>query len=188
MRLPEELEHFEEDHDKYIHDKPGNIFQRQWNFFKNSVISLVTHGLTPTGMAWGFSLGFIVGTFPIPGTHTILGIIFAYIFRLNQVAVYISSIVAFPFFLILFIPSLRFGEFLFQANPLRKEEVLQGLQQMWNSFDDFKAVMWDYGEAILHIIIGWMPLVLFSAAIVYLIAYAIAVRVMRKYGTDETPE
>lgn len=189
MKLPEDLEHFEEDHDKYVHDhKKDGIIKRQWDFFKDAIISLVTHGLTPTGMAWGFSLGFIVGTFPIPGTHTIMGIVFAYIFRLNQVAVYISSLLAFPFFIIMLIPSLRFGEFIFNAPPLRKDVVMEGFERMGNSFDDFKAVMFEYGEAIFHMLVGWIPLVLVCAVIVYIISYAVAIRVMKKYGTSVDSE
>ena len=131
-------------------------FRRKYDHIKIQVKSLLLMGLTPNKLATGITVGFIIGTFPIWGTHTIMGILIAYIFRLNQVAVNIGVWVSFPAYLAGIVPCLRLGEWLFQAPQLDGETFINILKKMITSWDSFTNSLQQYGASLFHLHVGWL--------------------------------
>ena len=87
----------------------SNWFKRKYSYAIHIIKSLLTQGISAEKISFALAIGFTVGTFPILGTHTIIGIALAFIFRLNQVAVYLGAWLSAPVFVLLLLPSLRTG-------------------------------------------------------------------------------
>lgn len=154
----------------------ANIFQRQFLYIKNTLISLLKQGVTPQKIAMAMLMGYIAGTFPIPGTHLIIGVSLAFIFRLNQLAVYLGLWISLPPFLLFLLPSLRLGEFIFQVEPMNSERFIDNMTLMWNSQEDFFRILGEYGMSMVHISVGWLPIVIITGGPVFFISYMIAKR------------
>jgi len=161
-------------------DDTKGFFRKYIHFLGVSIKNLLTEGLTPKKLAFGFTLGFVAGTFPLLGTHMIMGIAFAFIFNLNHISVYLGVWISVPLYILLLFPALRLGEFLVQAEPMHWNTFKTGLSQMIESWESFVRVTSDYGESILHIILGWIPLALLTGIIVYVIIYFLAKSLLKK--------
>ena len=135
-------------------------FRRKYDNIKTQVKSLLLMGLTPNKLAIGITVGFIIGTFPIWGTHMIMGIFIAYIFRLNQVAVNIGVWVSFPAYLAGIAPCLRLGEWVFQAPQLDGKTFINILKEMITSWDSFTNSLQQYGASLFHLHVGWLMAVI----------------------------
>ena len=74
--------------------------------------ALLLQGATPEKLALAIAIGFAVGVFPLLGTTTMIAIVLAALFRLNQAAMQIgNAFSALPYFLLL-VPFVRMGEFM----------------------------------------------------------------------------
>ncbi len=82
------------------------------------VIDLLKQGITPEKMALSIVIGGAFGVFPVLGTTTLLCTFAALILRLNMPAIQLVNYVVHPLQLLLLIPFIRFGEWLFRAQPL----------------------------------------------------------------------
>jgi hypothetical protein len=69
-------------------------------------------------MAWSLALGIVIGINPSVGLTTLLVVIFAWIFGLNQVASQIGVHAVAPLHLVLFIPFIELGVHLFHTGRL----------------------------------------------------------------------
>jgi uncharacterized protein (DUF2062 family) len=75
-------------------------------------------GVTPRRLAWSLALGMVLGINPSVGITTLLVIVLAWVFGLNQVASQIGSSVVAPFHLLLFLPFVDLGVYLFHTRRL----------------------------------------------------------------------
>lgn len=153
---------------------------RKFDFVIKTIKSLLTQGISPHKIALAFSVGVVTGTFPIMGTHTFIGIFFAFILGLNQVAVYIGVWLSLPVFFLLLLPSLRTGEYVLNAPSMNIDNFMNNLKRMMNSVNDFFDVWNQYGQSILHMIIGWIPYSILVGFIVYFITLFFAKIVANK--------
>ena len=160
-------------------------FRRHVHFLKKTLGQLLQQGLTPGKISVAFSVGYLMGTFPVLGTHTILAIFLAWIFRLNQIAVNLGVWISAPFYLILLLPSLRVGEWVFGAEKVELDHLLENLGEMFSSIDQFINVWLEYGIVIGYACVGWIPVAFFSAVPVYVVTYWIAKRFLKKKGKEE---
>ena len=82
-------------------------------------------GITPRRLAWSLALGIVIGINPSVGATTILVIMLAWIFGLNQVASQIGAHAMTPFHLFLFIPFIQIGVHLFHTRrlPLSRRQI-----------------------------------------------------------------
>ncbi|MDH4201232.1 MAG: DUF2062 domain-containing protein, partial [Spirochaetia bacterium] len=126
------------------------------------------------------AIGFAIGTFPILGTHTILGIFIAMLLGLNQVAVYLGAWLSAPAYVLLLLPSLRTGEFLLKSENMDLDKFITNLKRMFHSFHDFTEVGVIYGQSIVHIIIGWLPYAIVLSFLMYFISLSFARLLMKK--------
>ena len=77
------------------------------------IAAQLQQGITPEKIALTIALGFVLGTFPILGSTTLLCGIAALVFRLNQPIIQLVNYVTYPLQLALLIPFYRAGETLF---------------------------------------------------------------------------
>jgi len=148
--------------------------RRKFDYLKKTIRQLLQQGLTPGRIASAFSVGYIMGTFPVLGTHTLLAVGFGWILRLNQLAVNLGAWISVPFYILLLLPSLRTGEFLFGAPAMELDHLLTNMKAMFGSWEQFIHVWKEYGVVIGYTCIGWVPVALLTALPVYLVTFALA--------------
>lgn len=89
------------------------------------VLRMLRGGVTPRRMAWSLALGMVIGINPSVGLTTVLVILLAWIFRLNQFASQIGSHIVGPLHVLLFIPFMELGVYLFHTRslPLNRQQI-----------------------------------------------------------------
>lgn len=75
-------------------------------------------GVTPRRLAWSLALGMVVGINPSVGLTTLLVVLVAWVFGLNKLASVIGAHVVAPLHLLLFIPFIELGVYLFHTRKL----------------------------------------------------------------------
>jgi hypothetical protein len=83
------------------------------------IVTLLTQGITPEKIALSLAAGIVLGVFPVLGSTTLLCAAAAVIFGLNLPAIQLVNYFVYPLQLILVVPFIRAGEFLFHAPPLQ---------------------------------------------------------------------
>lgn len=122
-----------------------------------------TNGLNLRSGAIAIAVSFTLGIFPIIGFSTPLNTLAALIFRLNQPIVQALNWVLGPLKWLLIIPFLRFGEWLFAAEPFALS--LTEFSKIF--FDDWLATTREFAWTFVHVIWGWLVV----APIIYLLVY-----------------
>ena len=82
------------------------------------LLRLLRGGVTPRRLAWSLALGIVIGINPSVGLTTLLVVVLAWTFGLNQVASQIGAHAASPLHLLLFIPFIQLGVHLFHTRSL----------------------------------------------------------------------
>jgi uncharacterized protein (DUF2062 family) len=82
-------------------------------------------GVTPRRLAWSLALGMVIGINPSVGMTTLLVVMLAWAFGLNQMASQIGSHAVAPIHLLLFIPFIELGVHLFHTRrlPLNRHQI-----------------------------------------------------------------
>jgi len=82
-------------------------------------------GVTPRRLAWSLALGMVIGINPSVGLTTLLVIMLAWAFGLNQIASQLGTHVVAPLHLLLFIPFIQLGVHIFHTHrlPLTRRQV-----------------------------------------------------------------
>jgi hypothetical protein len=115
------------------------------------LLDILRQGTTPTQLAITLALGLCIGCFPVLGVTTVLCILVAFAFRLNQAAIQVGNYLALPLQLLLTIPFLRLGERIFRTGhfPLAPDQLLT----MARSAPDQTAKAFVAGQG--HAIVAW---------------------------------
>ncbi|WP_101442658.1 DUF2062 domain-containing protein [Pontibacter ramchanderi] len=105
------------------------------------VFNLLRQGMTPHKLAVTVALGTVVGILPALGVTTVLGTALAARFRLNIAATVLVSYLVHPLQLVLIIPFIRAGIFVFGLDELRltldemlamfRSDWLEALSKLW---------------------------------------------------------
>jgi uncharacterized protein (DUF2062 family) len=82
------------------------------------LLRLLRGGVTPRRLAWSLALGMVVGINPSVGLTTLLVLLLAWIFGLSKLASLIGTHVVAPLHLLLFIPFIELGVYLFHTRKL----------------------------------------------------------------------
>jgi hypothetical protein len=109
---------------------------------------LLSEGLTPKKMSEALAAGFVLGMTPMLGISTLLAVGIAVVFKLNQVAIQVANWAAYPAQIIMFIPFIRIGEWVFGLEPAAINP--SDIATMFS--DDFQASVQHYGQSLLA---GW---------------------------------
>ncbi|MDH4261770.1 MAG: DUF2062 domain-containing protein [Spirochaetia bacterium] len=165
---------------KNLESEHKNWFGKKYDYFLKIIMSLLLQGISPQKIALALAMGVMAGSFPLIGTHTFIGIGLAFIFGLNQVAVYLGVWLSIPVYILILLPSLRVGEFLFKAQPMEIDNFLSGLKIMFNSTNDFFSVWSQYGNSILHLVVGWIPFAVITGLSVYFITFYFSKIILQK--------
>ncbi len=107
---------------------------------KSTLLNQLKQGTSPHKIAQSMSFGFVLGTIPILGATTALCGIFGIIFKLNHVIVQMINYIVYPLQLILVIPFIRMGEWIFHQAPVPiylPELIEQFKLNFWQSMERY---------------------------------------------------
>ncbi|GAA3748181.1 DUF2062 domain-containing protein [Terriglobus aquaticus] len=82
------------------------------------LLRLLRGGVTPRRLAWSLALGMAIGINPTVGVTTVVVILLAWMLGLNQVASQIGVHVVAPLHLLLFVPFMQLGVYMFHSRHL----------------------------------------------------------------------
>lgn len=99
----------------------------------NPVLNLLTMGLSPGKLALTAALGFVIGIMPLLGVATLVCTALGYRLKLNIPALLLICYLAGPFYLLLYLPFIKLGIWLFGASDFRMsfEEILDLFREDW---------------------------------------------------------
>jgi uncharacterized protein (DUF2062 family) len=116
------------------------------DFFHRRIIQpikrLLTQGITPRKIALTLALGVVLGLFPVMGSTSLLCAGAAVALRLNLPAIQAVNYVMYPLQLLMIVPFIRAGEYLFRANQttltlaqmiglMKHEGIWQAMHTLW---------------------------------------------------------
>jgi uncharacterized protein (DUF2062 family) len=114
-------------------------------------------GVTPRRLAWSLALGVVIGINPTVGVTTVLVVMLAWAFGLNQVASQVGAHAVSPLHLLLFIPFIELGVHLFHTRrlPLNRRQIehlshhpLRLIRDIWQ-WEWHALIVWAIVAAIL---------------------------------------
>ncbi|WP_439883098.1 DUF2062 domain-containing protein [Pontibacter sp. MBLB2868] len=140
------------------------------------VLNLLKQGMTPHKLAVTVALGTMVGVVPALGVTTVMGTALAARLRLNIAATVLISYLVQPLQLLLIIPFVRMGVFIFGLKELRltlaemiamfKQDWLEALDSLW--------------KANLAAVSAWALIALPVGAVLYILMLPIFKKVLPK--------
>jgi uncharacterized protein (DUF2062 family) len=144
--------------------------------FTNRLIGFLKQGITPEKLALTLALGAALGTVPMLGTTTILCTIAAFAFGLNLAAIQLINGIVYPLQLILIIPFLRAGAWLFRTRDFTFTlSQIFGLVHtgVWHAI----TTLW---TATVHALAVWLIAAGLSSTILYFALRVILKRLWRE--------
>jgi uncharacterized protein (DUF2062 family) len=107
-------------------------------------------GVTPRRLAWSLALGMVIGINPSVGITTVVLVMLAWVFGLSQVASQIGNHMVAPFHLVLFIPFIELGVYLFHTRglPLNRRQLEHLSHHPWRLVHDIWRWEW-------HALVVW---------------------------------
>ncbi|MGA9668471.1 MAG: DUF2062 domain-containing protein [Terracidiphilus sp.] len=92
---------------------------RALDSIKRNVAIWLRQGVAPRRLALTLALGFAIGCVPVVGIPTLICAALAIALRLNLPAIQAANYAAMPFQLLLIVPFVRLGGWLFDVGPVR---------------------------------------------------------------------
>ena len=126
---------------------------------------MLTTGITPRKLALTVALGFVIGIFPFFGIASLFCTLVGWRFKLNIPVLLSTCYLAGPFHLLLYLPFIQIGIWMFNADAFRFtfDEILNMLRQDWL---DALSKLW---LANLLGIIAWFLLGVPFAGFIYVL-------------------
>lgn len=117
--------------------------------------------------------GAVIGIFPVLGSTTLICTAIAIVWRLNLPAIQLANYLVYPLQIALLIPLVRFGAFIFQAEPppLSVQELSALFRQ------DFWGTIAYFPDMIMHAVVAWFLV----CAPVFPVIYFVLVPIFRKF-------
>ena len=122
-----------------------------YNKIGKPILNLLKQGISPEKLSLSMALGAVIGIFPILGSTTLICTAIALILRLNLPAIQLSNYLVYPLQIVLIIPFISLGAFIFQvdAPPLSVQELTALFQQ------DFWGTIASFFDSIMRAIVAW---------------------------------
>jgi hypothetical protein len=135
-------------------------------------------GVTPRRLAWSLALGLVVGINPSVGLTTIVVVLLAWTFGLNQIASQIGSYAVAPLHLLLFIPFIELGVYLFHTRrlPLTRRQIEHLSHHPWRLFHEIWRWEW-------HALVVWGLVAAIAMPLLALYLRRALVVMMRRHKT-----
>ena len=135
---------------------PENQILPAESWWKRRVVSPIgrqlTQGATPSRLALALAVGGVIAVNPFLGTTTIACVAAGMLFRLNQPVLQVANVLGAPFQLVLILPWVRGGEWLYRAEPMPISPKLLA--------EEFNAGPWQFlqhfGMTGLHAATAWL--------------------------------
>lgn len=148
------------------------MFRKRIEKLKQLARNLLLQGLSPRRLAATTAAGLTIGIHPIYGITTASCALVATCFRLNhpwiQAMNYSMTLVK-P---LLIFPFLRFGEWLFQAEPFGLSLTELSALFAADPLDTLRTFAWTF----IHAFVGWMVWAPFVGVMIYFIALSVIKR------------
>lgn len=119
---------------------------------------------TPHRISMAFALGIFIGMSPFFGVHTVLGLLVAYVFRLNKLATIVGVYVTNPWTII---PIYTFSTWV-GGKCLGVEELLPGVD--WRNIT-FSVLMNDLSPLLIPFLVGTFLIGTLASAVAYIVIY-----------------
>jgi len=132
-------------------------------------------GLTPRQLAFTLALGFAIGCIPLLGVTTAICTLLALLLRLNMPAIQAANWLAMPLQVVLLIPFLRMGHWLFSAKDavLDRSELFARLQSApWHAMQQMSGML-------LQAVVAWLITVAPACLLLALLLTAVFSRLPR---------
>ena len=142
------------------------------------IVDLLTQGITPEKIALSIAFGLVLGVFPALGWTTLLCLLVAVWLKLNVPAMQLVNYLAYPLQLVLLVPLLRAGEFLFRAPKLTISlpQILAMIRaDVWHAI----TALW---VATMHAIVAWAVVAPLAIYLLYKILAPILTRLAQVSG------
>ena len=127
------------------------------------ILRYLKMGLTPRKLALTFALGAVIGLFPVVGVTSVLCFILAIVLRLNMAVIQLVNYFVYPLQLILFLPTIQLGIYVFDGKELPDLEYFS---------NNFWVAISEFGVSLLMGIFIWalaaVPLFLILYYLVYI--------------------
>jgi uncharacterized protein (DUF2062 family) len=142
--------------------------------FGQLILKFLKQGISPELLGLSIALGAVIGILPVLGATTLLCAAAAILLRLNLPVIQLSNYLVYPLQIVLLIPFVRLGAFLFQveAPPLSIETLGALFQQ------DFWGTVVSFFETILYAIAAW----LLVSIPLFVVIYGLSVSVLKRVG------
>jgi len=137
-------------------------------------LELLSQGITPHKIALTVALGVVLGVTPVLGSTTLLCTAAALVFGINLPLIQVVNYVVYPLQLLLLIPFIQAGQWLFRQPPL-PFSFAQIIALLHMSFRHTAGLLWDY---TLHGLVAWLILGGGAALILYLALLPILTRLL----------
>lgn len=116
------------------------------------IVTLVTQGITPEKIALSVSVGIVLGIFPVLGSTSLLCAAAAVVFELNLPAIQLINWFVYPLQVILVVPFMRAGGFMFGAGPVNLSPT-QMLAMARTNLPHAVSALW---VAMIHAVFVWL--------------------------------
>lgn len=136
-------------------------------------LDLLRQGITPEKVALTIALGFALGVTPVIGSTTLLCTLAAIVFRLNLPAIQIVNGLVYPLQLILIIPFLRAGAWLFGDSSLPAMTLARLFALIQSDWWQAVVTLW---SATMHALVAWLA----AAAALTAVLYSALVPVLKR--------
>jgi uncharacterized protein (DUF2062 family) len=142
------------------------------------LLRLLRGGVTPRRLAWSLALGIVIGINPSVGITTLLVILLAWVFGLNQVASQIGAHAMTPLHLLLFLPFIQLGVHLFHTHrlPLSHQQLEHLSHHPWRLIRDIWQWEW-------HALIVWGAVAVVLMPLLAIYIRRALVLLMRRHRT-----
>lgn len=142
--------------------------------------SLLVQGVTPKKMSQAVAAGLVLGMTPMLGVSSILAVIVAAGFRLNQVAIQVANYAAYPAQILMFVPFIRTGEWVFGLD----EAAINPSAILSMFSDDLQSSLQLYGQSLLA---GWLVWLMAAVPLTLFLRWPIE-KILLKYFSRSRPE
>ena len=135
-------------------------------------------GVTPRRMAWSLALGMVIGINPSVGITTLIVVMLAWVFGLNQIASQLGAHAMTPLHLLLFLPFIQLGVHLFhtQRLPLSRRQIEHLSHHPWRLVHNVWRWEW-------HALMVWGVLAAISMPLLAVFVRRALAVLMRRHGT-----
>ena len=140
-------------------------FKQQINALAVLIKDLLSQGLTKRQVTLALVVGISIGCMPLVWGTSLLCIAAAYVLRLNQVLVQLANYLVYPLQIILFIPFLKAGGWLFSADSNVQVSMTSAFALLKSSPSDFFHAFWFLNLQGLAVWLLTLPL---AAGILYI--------------------